>query len=90
MVADSDDEGFVRVTSKGQATIPAHLRRQFGIPAPGRVRFIEEDGKLVVKPIRSPDEMRGSLKDDLPEGVSLVDELRRERQRELEEEDGDR
>ncbi len=90
MVADSDDEGFVRVTSKGQATIPAHLRRQFGISTPGRVRFTEEDGKLVVKPIRSPDEMRGSLKDDLPEGVSLVDELRRERRRELEEEEGAR
>lgn len=88
MVAEADEDGtVVQVTSKGQATIPVDLRRRFGIPTPGRVRFVEEEGKLVVKPVRTPDEMRGSLRDRLPEGASLVDDLREERQRDFEREE---
>jgi AbrB family looped-hinge helix DNA binding protein len=86
MANTSDDGDVVRVTSKGQATIPARLRRRFGIPTPGRVRFVEEDGKLVVKPVRSPDEMAGSLEDRLPQDARLTDELRSEREADLEDE----
>lgn len=49
----------IRVTAKGQATIPKALREQFGIEAPGRVRIHEEDGKIVVEPVPSASEMRG-------------------------------
>lgn len=49
----------VRVTSKGQATIPSALREKYGIRAPGLVTFVEEGGKLVVKPLATPDEMFG-------------------------------
>ena len=39
----------VRVSAKGQATIPKQLREKFGIETPGRVRFREsEAGEIVV------------------------------------------
>lgn len=77
----------VRVTSKGQATIPIDLRRRFGIEAPGRVRFKEEDEKLVVEPVPSPADMRGILREEA-EGDSLSEALLEERHRDLEDEEG--
>lgn len=79
-------DDVVRVTSKGQATIPVELRRRFGIQAPGRVRFKEEDGKLVVEPVPSPGEMRGILRGEA-EGDSLAEALLEERRRDLEDEE---
>ncbi len=90
MVPKARADDVVHVTSKGQATIPSRLRARFGITAPGRVRFVEEKGHLVVRPVRSIDDMLGSLKARLPPGTSLVKELRRERERDLEDEDMDR
>lgn len=75
----------VRVTSKGQATIPAGLRVKFGIRAPGLVRFVERGGRLVVEPVPTPREMRGILK-RLGEKESLSELLRRERREDLERE----
>lgn len=76
----------VRVTSKGQATIPAELRKKHGIRAPGLVRFVERGGKLVVEPIPSPDEMIGVLKEAF-KGASATRLLREERRRDLEAEE---
>ena len=55
------EEGrIVSVTEKGQATIPKRLREKHGIPAPGRVKFVEnEDGEIVVRPVGSMREFRG-------------------------------
>lgn len=50
---------IIRVTPKGQATIPKALREKFGIDTPGRVLIHEEDGKIVVEPVPSAKEMRG-------------------------------
>lgn len=72
----------VRVTSKGQATIPAELRARYGITAPGRVRFREIDGRLVVEPVPRPSEMRGRLKGRGGAG-SVVDELLADRAEDL-------
>lgn len=77
-------DDIVHVTSKGQATIPIHLRARFGITAPGRVRFTEEGGRLVVRPVRTVDDMMGSLRRKGRRGPSLVSTLRRERRRDLE------
>lgn len=75
------EDDVVRVTAKGQATIPAQFRDMFGIQAPGRVRFAIENGLLVVRPVRSPREMRGFLADArLPE-ESVAADLGRERAR---------
>lgn len=50
---------IVRVSKKGQATIPKELRERFGIEAPGRVLFREEAGKIVVEPLPTVEEMQG-------------------------------
>jgi AbrB family looped-hinge helix DNA binding protein len=56
---DGDGE-IVTVTEKGQATIPKRLREKHGIPAPGRVKFVENDaGVGVVRPVGTMREFRG-------------------------------
>ncbi|MGA2765674.1 MAG: AbrB/MazE/SpoVT family DNA-binding domain-containing protein [Spirochaetia bacterium] len=42
----------MKITSKGQVTIPQELRRKYQIDAHAEVEFIEEDGKIVVRVIR--------------------------------------
>jgi len=59
MSSSTDDGTIIRVSEKGQATIPKELRERFGIETPGRVYVREEDGKIVVEPIPSVEEMRG-------------------------------
>lgn len=39
----------MKVTSKGQVTIPLVLRRKYGIDSRGEVDFVEEDGRIVVR-----------------------------------------
>jgi AbrB family looped-hinge helix DNA binding protein len=39
----------MRVTSKGQVTIPKHLRQRTGIRPGAEVDFFERDGEVVVK-----------------------------------------
>ena len=38
------------VTSKGQITIPADVRRRLGLEAGDRVEFVEADGGFAIKP----------------------------------------
>lgn len=59
MSGSTADGKIIRVSEKGQATIPKELRERFGIETPGRVFVREEDGKIVVEPLPSVDEMRG-------------------------------
>jgi AbrB family looped-hinge helix DNA binding protein len=40
----------VRITSKGQVTIPAHIRQRAGFHPDVEVEFFIEDGKVVLKP----------------------------------------
>nr|WP_233255280.1 MULTISPECIES: AbrB/MazE/SpoVT family DNA-binding domain-containing protein [Haloplanus] len=47
------------MSKKGQATIPKELRERFGIDTPGKVLIHEEDGKIVVEPLPSVEEMQG-------------------------------
>jgi AbrB family looped-hinge helix DNA binding protein len=39
----------LKVTTKGQVTIPQELRRKYQIDSHAEVDFIEEDGKIVVR-----------------------------------------
>lgn len=72
----------VRVSKKGQTTIPKSLREKFDIDAPGRVRFREtEDGEIVVEPVPHPSDLRGSLADEDAESGAVwskLDEMRDE------------
>ncbi|MFP8951433.1 AbrB/MazE/SpoVT family DNA-binding domain-containing protein [Natrialbaceae archaeon A-arb3/5] len=79
------EERIVSVTEKGQATIPKQLREKHGIPAPGRVKFVEnEDGEIVVHPVGSMREFRGLERDgdeDRPATAVLREERDRDKQR---------
>jgi AbrB family looped-hinge helix DNA binding protein len=48
----------MRVTEKGQVTIPKNIRRHLGI-APGvEVEFELRDGEAIIRPVRAGDRMR--------------------------------
>jgi antitoxin PrlF len=66
------------VTKKGQATIPKRLRQKYGIK--DKVMFEENECGIMLKPIPSPSEMRGSLKKYFKGKTArqLLDEARRE------------
>jgi len=59
MSSNTTDGDVIRVSKKGQATIPKDLRERFGIETPGKVLIREEDGKIVVEPLPSVEEMQG-------------------------------
>ena len=59
MSSNTDDGEVIRVSKKGQATIPKELRERFGIETPGKVFIHEEEGKIVVEPLPSVEEMQG-------------------------------
>ncbi len=42
----------MRITSKGQVTIPQAIREQAGLRPGSEVEFVIEDGKVVIKPVR--------------------------------------
>jgi len=62
----------VTVTSKGQVTIPADLRRKFSIEEGSKVEIVEEDGRIVVKRVTSIYDLAGSSADK-----GAVEELKR-------------
>lgn len=41
---------LMRITSKGQITIPQHIREQFGLMPETEVDFVIEGGNVVVRP----------------------------------------
>lgn len=43
----------MRVTDKGQVTIPKALRDRFGIGAGSEVEFVDADGELVVRKVET-------------------------------------
>ena len=47
------------VTSKSMVTIPAAVRRKYGIRNGDKVQFIEVDGTIMVIPVKRLSEMRG-------------------------------
>jgi AbrB family looped-hinge helix DNA binding protein len=68
------------VTRKGQITIPAKLRRKFGIEESSKVEIIEEEGKIVIKKRPSIFDLAGSGigKANVEELKNLLDQMRAE------------
>jgi antitoxin PrlF len=66
------------VTKKGQATIPKRLREKYGIK--NKVIFEENECGIVLKPLPSPSDERGSLKEFFKGKTArqLLDEARKE------------
>lgn len=52
----------VSITSQGQISIPAKLRRKLGFEKNRRAFIEEKEGKLVLEPFRDLLELGGSLK----------------------------
>jgi AbrB family looped-hinge helix DNA binding protein len=61
----------VKVTIKGQVTIPVKLRKKFNIEKNSKVQIVEEDGKIVIKKQPSIFDLAGS-----GAGEATVDELK--------------
>jgi AbrB family looped-hinge helix DNA binding protein len=59
MSSNTGSGEVIRVSRKGQATIPKELRERFGINTPGKVLIHEEDGKIVVEPLPAVEELQG-------------------------------
>jgi AbrB family looped-hinge helix DNA binding protein len=59
MTSNTKEPKVVRVSQKGQATIPKGLREKFGIDTPGEVFVYEERGRIIIEPVPSPDELHG-------------------------------
>ncbi len=53
----------VSITSQGQISIPAKLRRKLGLNKSKKALIREENGELVVKPVKDFLELAGSLKE---------------------------
>ena len=52
----------VSVTSQGQISLPAKIRKQLGFSRYGKAIVSVQDGKIIVEPVRDFLELAGSLK----------------------------
>ena len=52
---------MVSITSQGQLSIPAAMRRKLGIPLKGKVVLSLERGKIIITPVRDLLDMKGNL-----------------------------
>ncbi len=73
------------VNPKGQVTIPETLRSRYGFPPGTKVLWLERAGRIVPIPLKTLDELRGSLgRSSGTRGLAgaLVQERERDRARE--------
>lgn len=60
-MSTTNEGKVINLSQKGQATIPKELREKHGIEPGSRVRIREnENGQIVVEPLRSLQEFRGT------------------------------
>lgn len=52
----------VSITSQGQISIPAKLRRKLGLEKKRKAFVTEQNGKIVIEPVKDFLELAGSLK----------------------------
>ncbi|AGB30033.1 looped-hinge helix DNA binding domain, AbrB family [Natrinema pellirubrum DSM 15624] len=76
MSSNTPSPEVVRVSQKGQATIPKALREKFGIETPGEVFVYEESDRIVIEPVPSPDELHG-IHADARESGSITERMRK-------------
>lgn len=71
-MSSTSEPKIVSVSQKGQATIPKSLRERFGIETPGEVFIYEEEGRIILEPVPSPDELHGIHGGDHDSGEVLA------------------
>lgn len=59
MASSTTESRVVRASQKGHATIPRGLREKLGIETPGKVFVYEGQGRIIIEPVLSPDELHG-------------------------------
>lgn len=79
MSSSTREPEVVRVSPKGQATIPKALREEFGIETPGEVFVYEEDGRIVVEPVPTLAELHGIHAADREPG-EVIERVRESRE----------
>jgi AbrB family looped-hinge helix DNA binding protein len=47
------------VTSKSMVTIPARIRRKYGIKDGDKIEFVDSNGSILLIPIKGLEELRG-------------------------------
>jgi AbrB family looped-hinge helix DNA binding protein len=73
-------EGIVKVTNRGMITIPANLRKKYGLQDGNQVIVVEDEGMLKIIPV----ETIKSLQNKSITTKEMVGILRRSREEELE------
>jgi len=83
MASNTSEPTVVRVSQKGQATIPKSLREKFGIETPGEVFVYEESDRIVIEPVPTLEELHGihAGEHDPGEVLAEVEALRDEEER---------
>ena len=72
MASSTQEPEVVRVSQKGQATIPKPLRDKFGIETPGEVFIYEEGERIVIEPVPELRQLHGIHADDAEPGEVLA------------------
>jgi looped-hinge helix DNA binding domain, AbrB family len=87
MASSTNGPMVVRVSQKGQATIPKELREKFGIETPGEVFVYEQQGCIIIEPVPSPEKLHGIHAGEYERGEVLerVHEMTDEEKRKEEE-----
>lgn len=83
MASSTNEPEVVRVSQKGQATIPKSLRDKFGIETPGEVFVYEEGDRIIIEPVPTLEELHGIHAGDREPGEVLakVREMKNEEKR---------
>ena len=61
----------VSITSQGQISIPAKLRRKLGLEKPGKAIVTEKNGEIILRPVKDFLEMGGSLQNKAIKNKSM-------------------
>lgn len=56
---------MVSITSQGQISIPAPIRRKLGLDKSKKAVITEKDGKLLIEPVKDLLDLKGSLKTNI-------------------------
>jgi antitoxin PrlF len=71
------------ISSKGQVTVPQEIRKRLGLQTGDRVEFVVEEGRTVIRPVRSevnPFEKYIGIADPFPGGEdgikAWIDDMR--------------
>jgi AbrB family looped-hinge helix DNA binding protein len=74
-----------KVDNQGRITTPASWRAAQGIQPGSELVILEEDGRLIVQTRdQAVRDAQAIVRQFIPAGISLTEELRKDRQRELE------